>query len=462
MARTRKNAWVHYAIDQEDPLYWYEIGVAAMKARPINDPKSWRWQAAVHAYYGANSDPLATATDQIPGNASKYWTRCQHDSWFFLPWHRMYLHHVEQVLLADIKAAGGPADWALPYWNYSRTSGERRLPARLRNHNSALYNPNRSATANSGRTFSANSTGLSALRTANFSGAGTWLAGGGFGGPQTGFSHSGQVRGDIDNAPHGTMHMAVGGWMTRFHTAALDPIFYLHHANIDRLWEVWLQRDSAHTNPTQSLWLNGIAFDFIDASGAAVTMHAQDVLSTAAAPLDYIYDDTTDPLPSGMGAGIVGGVSPPNLIGASPAAFTLGTGNNKAQVPTQQVAGATLQPMGGSPQQGRIYLQFENITGTDVAPSYDVYVALPAGADPANHSDHYVGTVSLFGLVESTNPQIPGGGSGLTLCLEITEQVIKLRQLGSWDPANLDVEFVKAGDQPEVDVRIGRISLYAE
>jgi hypothetical protein len=32
------------------------------------------------------------------------------------------------------------------------------------------------------------------------------------------------------------------GWMLDPSLAALDPIFWLHHANVDRLWEVWLQR----------------------------------------------------------------------------------------------------------------------------------------------------------------------------------------------------------------------------
>lgn len=37
-------------------------------------------------------------------------------------------------------------------------------------------------------------------------------------------------------------------------TAALDPIFWLHHANIDRLWEVWLGDNAEHVNPTDAKW----------------------------------------------------------------------------------------------------------------------------------------------------------------------------------------------------------------
>jgi tyrosinase len=41
--------------------------------------------------------------------------------------------------------------------------------------------------------------------------------------------------------------------MSGFNTAARDPIFWLHHANIDRLWEAWLALED-HANPTGSRW----------------------------------------------------------------------------------------------------------------------------------------------------------------------------------------------------------------
>jgi len=56
------------------------------------------------------------------------------------------------------------------------------------------------------------------------------------------------VNGDNDFAaflpglegPHGSIHMWVGGHMTSM-TSPNDPIFFLHHANIDRLWSKWQQ-----------------------------------------------------------------------------------------------------------------------------------------------------------------------------------------------------------------------------
>src|SRR3954453_15139375 len=84
-------------------LSWYERAVGAMLAKPMNDPTSWRYQAAVHEYVRAE-DPLKKASDKLPTAAErkKYWTQCQHNSWFFLPWHRMYLHFFEQIVKEEV------------------------------------------------------------------------------------------------------------------------------------------------------------------------------------------------------------------------------------------------------------------------------------------------------------------------------------------------------------------------
>jgi tyrosinase len=78
--------------------------------------------------------------------------------------------------------------------------------------------------------------------------------------------------------------------MGGFTTAPLDPIFWLHHCNIDRLWKVWL-RDAAHVNPATADWLTSVSFSFHDATGATVSMTPSQVLDTRPQPLDYIYDD---------------------------------------------------------------------------------------------------------------------------------------------------------------------------
>jgi tyrosinase len=46
--------------------------------------------------------------------------------------------------------------------------------------------------------------------------------------------------------------------MTDPRWAALDPIFRLHHANIDRLWNRWLELGDGRTNPSDVAWLDRV------------------------------------------------------------------------------------------------------------------------------------------------------------------------------------------------------------
>jgi hypothetical protein len=43
------------------------------------------------------------------------------------------------------------------------------------------------------------------------------------------------------NGPHGSVHVLTGGQMSSVAFAGFDPIFYLHHCNVDRLWWNWQQ-----------------------------------------------------------------------------------------------------------------------------------------------------------------------------------------------------------------------------
>ena len=85
--------------------------------------------------------------------------------------------------------------------------------------------------------------------------------------------------------------------MGDFVRAALDPIFWLHHCNIDRLWEVWIQRAPGNRNPDETAWLDE-SFSFHAADGGNGNLTPRQVLNTRRAPLSYEYDDTTDPITS--------------------------------------------------------------------------------------------------------------------------------------------------------------------
>ena len=47
--------------------------------------------------------------------------------------------------------------------------------------------------------------------------------------------------GTIEGFAHGSPHVWVGGAMGDPDHSPTDPLFYLHHCNIDRLWAIWQQ-----------------------------------------------------------------------------------------------------------------------------------------------------------------------------------------------------------------------------
>ncbi|KAJ1344000.1 hypothetical protein BSLG_001480 [Batrachochytrium salamandrivorans] len=50
----------------------------------------------------------------------------------------------------------------------------------------------------------------------------------------------------IEDNPHNAIHAAVGGEMDEPTTSANDPIFFLHHTNIDRMWWIWQKSKPEH------------------------------------------------------------------------------------------------------------------------------------------------------------------------------------------------------------------------
>ena len=84
----------------------------------------------------------------------------------------------------------------------------------------------------------------------------------GFGGPVTGWHHDPGVFGALEQTPHNDVHGLVGGpsgFMGAFDTAPLDPVFWLHHANIDRLWAVWLAQPNRSNPADASCFPSGLS-----------------------------------------------------------------------------------------------------------------------------------------------------------------------------------------------------------
>jgi tyrosinase len=476
MTRVRREVWAISKQPDDETLKWYAIGVAAMRARPLADHRSWRYQAAIHAYR-RDRDPLQVPGEALPSQIEQdtFWTQCQHGSWFFLPWHRMYLHHFESIVRQDIVAAGGPADWALPYWDYSRADDPdeaRSIPPAFRaaalpdGTANPLFVAQRSNGANEGMPIAddlAVDTAV-AMEDQQFSDG---PSSGAFGGPETAFMHGGDVIGKLEATPHGDIHVAVGGvfpfgWMSRFWSAALDPLFWLHHANIDRLWSAWLRLGQGRQNPRSDLWRE-TPFNFRNVLGEEVVMTSAEVENTTEAPLDYAYDDVpTTPFrairisparPSAM-------TRQAKLVGATRAPFEVGGSSYQTVVPTHGARALMASASSAAPQ--RMFLQFEHLTSDEGASPYDVYVGVPDGEEPTRHPDCRIGRLPLFGLAEASSSEGPHAGSGLTYSIEITPHLTRLRALPGWDDARIPIALVPTQPSQQARVRVGRVGLYSE
>ena len=87
------------------PTSWPSAGcvISIQPSGKPSDPLGWRFQAAIHG--------LATSSGR-PDTSNDLWCNCQHGSWYFLPWHRMYLAAFERIVRHTLE----DETWALPYW----------------------------------------------------------------------------------------------------------------------------------------------------------------------------------------------------------------------------------------------------------------------------------------------------------------------------------------------------------
>lgn len=522
MVQVRRNVW---SLTQPwDPdLLWYARGVKVMKSRAFADTTSWRYLAAIHGIEEIvwREFGWLAAGEKLP-QTSAFRTQdrnqCQHHGWYFLPWHRGYLAAFEAIVRDAIKSLpGAPANWALPYWNYndSKVENPRRLPEAFTKDtwpdgaNNPLFEPRRYGTGSGTVVIRNQDVNLRpALTDPDFDGM---LNGSpGFGGVETPFQHNADRNheGWLEQNPHDTVHGQVGGsragrnpndWrnyglMSMPETAALDPIFWLHHANIDRLWEVWLHRNAGFKNPTAGSWLNAPSgarkFVVPQPGGTRKQFTPKDVLDTKAPWLNYTYEDTSDPLGGQqrlsrrleslepfVGASPVAddmkvaamAERKVELLGANAQKVTLSSGPTLTAV---RMDAPTMKRFADSfkrstfaaralPEPDRVFLNLENITGENDAAIFDVYVGLQEGADPKQHPENLAGVVSLFGVRSATRMDNPHGGPGLSKVLEITEALDRLHLSGTVDLTTLPVLFVPVNDIGD-GISIKRVSIYRQ
>ncbi len=248
-----------------DDVTTYRDFVRIMKAESNSNPFSWNQFALIH------------------GTTAGF-NKCPHGSWYFLPWHRAYVQMYERAC----RVVTNNPDFAMPYWDWTEQRG---IPEAFHQGavvNNALHEPSRtmSESASLPDWMVGEEVMHSIYEESNFEAFGTtrpagqnnldpaWVTGGG------------GVQGTLEATPHNNVHVTVGGVMGGYRSP-LDPLFQMHHGNIDRIWDNWIAL--CNKNSTDTLWLDMPFTDnFTHPTGSSYSATVRNLLDTKA--LGYQYE----------------------------------------------------------------------------------------------------------------------------------------------------------------------------
>ena len=216
----------------------------------------------------------------------------------------------------------------------------------------------------------------------------------------------------LENQPHNLVHNCVGGvynnvggFMQAF-MSPTDPIFFLHHGNIDRLWDVWTRKqaarglpilpDGAPTAPGQApkpgsdyaRWAGEDFVFYIDEKGKPTAKNTAGAYATIG---DFNYDYSP-----GSGEEVVP-VTPQPAAVAAAAPEVLTAAVALRQVSGKNVAEASfkvppnLLAQHADPQQPKLSASITVDLPGHGHDDLDVFVKRPDG------SSQFVATLSMFG-----------------------------------------------------------------
>jgi len=218
----------------------YLAAISAMKANTnASDPNSWNYWVNVHKDF------------------------CPHRVAYFLAWHRGFLFRFE----AQVRAVSGNPDLVIPYWDYYTNPV---MPIEFTDTTSPLYIANRQNTD----VTNALSLDPFAPTVTNF---------------QRGLTNAFETT--LETLPHNPVHNLIGGAMGAVTVSPRDPIFWVHHGNIDRLWAAWCNAGGGRTMPpsTDPYWAGSFNY------GPGVPTIKR-VWTISDSVLRYQYDNETMPM----------------------------------------------------------------------------------------------------------------------------------------------------------------------
>jgi Common central domain of tyrosinase len=378
-----------------------------------NDTRAWCHQANLHDQH------CSYGPDSRPAGQPAYYLQI-HFGWFFLPWHRAYLYFYESILQELLK----DDTFALPYWDWSQNPT---IPDAFFDAASPLYRPGRDARKGQSITDDiavhdrTKPLTVEAVKSIPYFYPPLPSLTGSLGGPPDNDQSSGFLQGALEANPHNAIHNWVGGDMGSFNTAARDPLFFLHHANVDKVWADW-QLMPGHTNPSSASWLSQWFNFFEPKKGEQISVTVADTIDFTR--VNVIYEPYRSPAARGSQA---------KLAQAKPKTLADGPVEVEARTLRARPARAALAAV----PRRTIRLTVDGYQDPgDVAVRIHAFLNKPdADATTPLTDEHYVGTFFIVPMV-SKGAAMPGHAKmahpARTLNLDITERAAPL--LGEGQP----------------------------
>ena len=209
------------------------------------------------------------------------------------------------------------------------------------------------------------------------------------------------LEGFIGPGMHNAAHMWVGGSMMPA-TSPNDPVFFLHHANVDRIWANW-----------QRQWFKSGKDDYLPVSGGPTGHNLTDGMFPWGAPstpdsvldtfaLGYWYDDAPAPAVSSLNP----------ATGAD-------TGGDTVVITGAGFMGTTAVTFGTTPASAFAIDSDTQITAISPAGTgaVDVTVTTPAGTSPVSQADQFTYTAATAPQVTGIAPTSGSSAGGDTVVI---------------------------------------------
>ncbi|KAJ4977029.1 hypothetical protein NE237_002135 [Protea cynaroides] len=235
----------------DDYVAKYNKAVSLMKALPEDDPRRFMKQANVHCAYCDGTFDQVGYTDlelQV------------HFSWLFFPFHRWYVYFYERILG---KLIDDPT-FALPFWNFDTPLGMQ-IPAMFTDKNSTIYNKLRNPNHQPPTVMDLNWSGTDSTTTNNdeLIAANLKTMYGQVVAVKKANLFLGEAYRSVEGVPHNVIHkwsgdpnQPNGEDMGNFYSSGRDSLFYSLHANVEKLWTIWIGLGGTRKNPTDTNWLD--------------------------------------------------------------------------------------------------------------------------------------------------------------------------------------------------------------